>query len=70
MDMKLYDTIIVGAGISGLSAALYASRQKLSTLVISKDLGGQLTLTDLIENYPGIESISGLSLAQKIEKQA
>ncbi|AOL16397.1 thioredoxin reductase [Sulfolobus sp. A20] len=68
--MKLYDTIIVGAGISGLSAALYASRQKLSTLVISKDLGGQLTLTDLIENYPGIESISGLSLAQKIEKQA
>ncbi|WP_338598191.1 FAD-dependent oxidoreductase [Sulfolobus tengchongensis] len=67
---KVYDTIIVGAGIAGLSAALYASRQKLSTLVLSKDLGGQLTLTDLIENYPGIESTSGLSLAQKIEKQA
>jgi len=70
MPLKTFDTIIVGAGIAGLSAALYSSRQKLSTLVLSKDLGGQLTLTDLIENYPGIESTGGLSLAQKIEKQA
>lgn len=53
MPLKTFDTIIVGAGIAGLSAALYSSRQKLSTLVLSKDLGGQLTLTDLIENYPG-----------------
>ena len=45
---KIYDTIIIGAGIAGLSAALYTSRQRLSTLVLSKDLGGQLTLTDLI----------------------
>ncbi|MEM4884531.1 MAG: FAD-dependent oxidoreductase, partial [Saccharolobus sp.] len=67
---KIYDTIIIGAGIAGLSAALYTSRQRLSTLVLSKDLGGQLTLTDLIENYPGIDSIGGLALAQKIERQA
>lgn len=69
-ETKSYDTIIIGAGIAGLSAALYAARQKLSTLVLSKDLGGQLTLTDLIENYPGIEATGGLNLAQKIEKQA
>ncbi|MCQ4349662.1 MAG: FAD-dependent oxidoreductase [Sulfolobales archaeon] len=67
---ETWDTIIVGAGIAGLSAALYASRQRLKTLVLSKDLGGQLTLTELIENYPGIDTISGLSLARKVESQA
>ncbi|MGC9105751.1 MAG: NAD(P)/FAD-dependent oxidoreductase [Thermoprotei archaeon] len=67
---ETWDVIIVGAGIAGLSAALYASRQKLRTLVLSKDLGGQLTLTELIENYPGIESTGGLALARKVESQA
>jgi len=67
---ETWDTIIVGAGIAGLSAALYASRQRLKTLVMSKDLGGQLTLTELIENYPGVDAISGLSLARKVESQA
>ncbi len=67
---ETWDVIIVGAGIAGLSAALYASRQKLKTLVLSKDLGGQLTLTELIENYPGIESTGGLALARKVESQA
>ncbi|MCQ4342523.1 MAG: FAD-dependent oxidoreductase [Sulfolobaceae archaeon] len=67
---ETWDTIIVGAGIAGLSAALYASRQRLKTLVLSKDLGGQLTLTELIENYPGIDAINGLSLARKVESQA
>jgi len=69
-ENTIYDVIIIGAGIAGLSAALYTARQRMSTLVISKDLGGQLTLTELIENYPGIEAISGLGLAQKLEKQA
>jgi len=67
---ETWDTIIVGAGIAGLSAALYASRQRLKTLVLSKDIGGQLTLTELIENYPGIDATSGLSLARKVESQA
>ncbi|MCI2415457.1 MAG: FAD-dependent oxidoreductase [Candidatus Aramenus sp.] len=66
----IYDVIIVGAGIAGLSAALYTSRQKLSTLVVSKDLGGQLNLTQLIENYPAINADTGIGLATKVESQA
>ncbi|MEM0234847.1 NAD(P)/FAD-dependent oxidoreductase, partial [Thermofilum sp.] len=68
--MKKYDVIIVGAGIAGLTAALYAARQKLSTLVISADLGGQLLLTNEIQNFPGFMSISGLELIRKVEEQA
>lgn len=67
---EIYDVLIVGAGIAGLSAALYSARQRLKTIVVSKDLGGQLTLTELIENYPAVDPISGLSLARKVEAQA
>ena len=64
-----YDAIVVGAGIAGLSAALYLSRQGLKTLVISKDLGGQLLMAGTIENYPGIKVTSGAELAMAIEDQ-
>jgi len=64
------DVIIVGAGIAGLTAALYTSRQKMSTLVISADLGGQLLIAPEIQNYPGFLSISGFDLIKKIEEQA
>jgi thioredoxin reductase (NADPH) len=67
---EIYDVIVIGAGIAGLSAALYSARQKLSTLVISKDLGGQLNLTQLIENYPAISADTGIGLASKVESQA
>lgn len=66
----MYDLIILGAGPAGLTAALYAGRRLLKTLVISKDLGGQIAKTPAIENYPGFEEISGGELIQKMLSQA
>ncbi len=64
------DVIVVGAGIAGLSAALYCSRQNLDTLVIGKNLGGQALLASEIQNYPGVPKTSGFDLVRKIEAQA
>jgi thioredoxin reductase (NADPH) len=66
----LYDVIIVGGASAGLTAATYASRQGLSTLVVTKDIGGQALLTNDIENYPPFEHIGGFELMQKFEQQA
>jgi len=65
-----HDVVIVGAGIAGLTAALYLARQGVDVLVVSRDLGGQLLQASLIENYPGIEAIKGVDLAMRVEKQA
>uniref|UniRef100_A0A7C3SNW4 FAD-binding protein n=1 Tax=Thermofilum pendens TaxID=2269 RepID=A0A7C3SNW4_THEPE len=70
MAEQKFDVIIVGAGIAGLTAALYTARQKLSTLVISADLGGQLLLTEEIQNFPGFVSIRGFDLVKRVEEQA
>jgi len=71
---KLYDVIILGAGPAGLSAGLYAGRYKLSTLIIEKSQdGGQISITDEIENYPGqvIDTDeSGSSLVARMTAQA
>jgi len=66
----MYDTIIVGAGPTGLTAAIYASRRMMKTLVLSKNIGGQVIWTSEIENYPGIESIKGPDLGKIIYEQA
>ena len=66
----MYDVIILGAGAAGLSAAIYACRRKLNTLVISIDQGGQTLLTTHIENYPGFETRHGAELMKVFEKQA
>lgn len=66
----MYDLIIVGAGPAGLTAALYATRRTLKTLVLTKDLGGQTTLALNIENYPGATNLSGLELMEKFKQQA
>ncbi len=68
--MKEYDVIVVGAGPAGLTSAIYTCRKKLSTLIISVDLGGQTTLATHIENYPGIEPMPGFRLMKNFEKQA
>jgi thioredoxin reductase (NADPH) len=68
----LFDVIIIGGGPAGLTAGLYTSRAKLKTLLIEKGLiGGQVTTTEFVENYPGFEEgITGTELAMKMEKQA
>jgi len=67
----VYDVIIVGGGPGGLSAAIYAKRAAMNTLLIEKGTaGGQMTLTDGIENYPGFEHISGSELSERFLKQA
>jgi thioredoxin reductase (NADPH) len=63
------DIIIVGGGPAGLTAAIYAARNKLKTLVLSRDKG-VLSYAHTIENYPGFKSISGLELIEKFEEQA
>ena len=65
-----YDVLVVGGASAGLTAAMYASRQSLKTLVITKDIGGQALLTNAIENYPPFEHIGGFELMQKFEQQA
>ncbi len=72
MFMELFDVIIVGAGVGGLTSAIYTSREMLNTLVIEKQMSGGLTAdTELIENYPGFpEGINGMDLTEKIKKQA
>jgi len=47
-----YDTLIVGGGPAGFSAAIYASRFLLKSVVVSEDIGGQLNLTDVVDDYP------------------
>ena len=65
----IYDLIIVGGGPAGISAGIYAARQRLKTLLLTKDFGGQMARKSVnIENYPGFEEISGFELIQKFEK--
>lgn len=66
-----YDVIILGGGPAGLTAAIYLSRARLKTLLLTDGTpGGQMTLTHEIANYPGIEKINGYMLGSVMKKQA
>jgi thioredoxin reductase (NADPH) len=71
-DTAVHDLVIVGAGPAGLTAGIYASRGRLNTVILERNMaGGQIALTELVENYPGFpEGISGFELAEKMKSQA
>jgi thioredoxin reductase (NADPH) len=67
----LYDVVIVGGGPGGLTAGIYAMRAALRTILVEKAVaGGQVALSDGVENYPGFESITGYELSQKFLQHA
>ena len=68
---KIYDVIIAGAGPAGMTAAVYASRANLSTLMIERGMpGGQMANTEDVENYPGFDHILGPELSTKMFEHA
>lgn len=70
-NREYYDVIIIGGGPAGLSAAIYALRASMRTVLIEKaSAGGQITLTDEVENYPGFKNINGYDLSEKFLEHA
>jgi NADH-dependent peroxiredoxin subunit F len=65
----MYELIIIGGGPSGMTAAVYAARKQLNTLLVSSDIGGQVMWTNSIENYPGFQFIEGDALITKFQNQ-
>ena len=71
MKEKIYDVAIIGAGPAGMTAAVYASRANLSTIMIERGVpGGQIANTEEVENYPGYEHILGPDLSNKMFEHA
>src|SRR3989344_1893819 len=62
---RIFDTIIIGGGPAGITAAIYAVRKNLKVLLLTKDIGGQAALSGDIENYPGFSVITGENLAKQ-----
>ena len=68
---KRYDAIIVGGGPAGLSAAIYMARARFHVLVIEKEkMGGQITITSEVVNYPGVYKTDGEALTREMVRQA
>ena len=68
MAEKMHDLVIIGGGVAGLGAAIYAGRFQMKTAVIAENLGGTIVLTDDIANYPGFRQITGMKLADKLKE--
>lgn len=68
---EVFDVMILGAGAAGLTAGIYSSRAKLTTIILNEGVvGGQMILTDEIANYPGVELTKGYMVANTMKKQA
>jgi alkyl hydroperoxide reductase subunit F len=67
--MDAYDVLIIGAGPAGITAAIYAARQKLKAIIVSENIGGQTMWSSTVENYTGFQLIPGVDLATKFEEQ-
>ena len=71
VKIMIYDVVIIGGGPAGLTAGIYAKRAMLNTVLLEKmGVGGQIIVTELVENFPGFQEISGAELARKFEQQA
>ncbi len=66
----MHDLIIIGGGVVGFSAAMYAGRFNMKTLVIAESFGGTILTADKVRNYPGFKLIKGVELAKRIEEHA
>ncbi|MEM5782702.1 MAG: FAD-dependent oxidoreductase [Candidatus Aenigmatarchaeota archaeon] len=64
----MYDSIIIGAGPAGISAAIYLKRRGLNFLIISENIGGELNFIGDIKNYPGFTNIKGIDLVKKFKE--
>jgi thioredoxin reductase (NADPH) len=69
MIEDMYDLVIIGGGVSGLSAAIYAGLTRMKTAVVAEKLGGMIALAEKITNYPGFRTVSGLELTDKLREQ-
>jgi len=65
---NIYDSIIIGASAGGISAGIYLKRQNLNFLILAKDIGGEMALSGIIENYPGFPLTNGVELTQKFKE--
>ena len=66
----MYDLMIIGSGVTGFGAAMYAARLDLSVAVIGNVDGGTITLTDDVANYPGYRQLTGQELADNLKEHA
>lgn len=66
--MKKVDFVIIGGGVAGMSAAVYAARFGMEVVLVSEEFGGLIATTHLVENYPGMASVSGFDLAMGFKK--